>query len=169
MYSLNVPLPGAVERLASELYPRLAAFDRVRERRSLTLKRFEDANGAASPAHLRERIRPVLSGAPAVEARIVGVDRFEEPVRGPGPVVYLVVESPGLRRLHRRLVGAFGAVPELEGDAYVPHVTLARGGSGEAAAELAALDVDPIEWTVSELELWSAEYREAVGSVSLPA
>lgn len=166
MYSLNVPLPGAVERLAADLLPRLAAFDRVRERRSLTLKRFEDD---ASPARLRERLRPALADAPAVEARVGGIGVFERPVRGPGPVVYLAVESPGLHRLHRRLVGAFGAVPELEGDDYTPHITLARGGSNEAVAELAAVDVDPIAWTVSELELWSAEYREAVGSVRLPA
>ncbi|MFB6302819.1 MAG: 2'-5' RNA ligase family protein [Haloferacaceae archaeon] len=161
MDSLNAPVPGAVERLASDLAPVLAPFDRQRERKSLVCKRFE--------AYVdRADVREALAGAPAVEARVTGVDYFARPLRGPGPVVYLAVESPGLRRIHDRLVDRFGAIPGLEGDEYVPHVTLARGGDEAAAERAAARDVDPVTWTISRLDAWDVEYGERVGSISLP-
>ncbi|MFB6157991.1 MAG: 2'-5' RNA ligase family protein [Haloferacaceae archaeon] len=162
MDSLNAPAPGAARRLAADLAPALAAFDRRRDRPSLVVKRFEDRVD-------RVAVREALAGAPAVEARIAGVDYFERPERGPGPVVYLAVESPGLRRLHRRLVDRFGAIPGLEGEAYVPHVTLARGGPVDAAERLATREVDPVTWTVSRLDCWDAEHGERVGSITLPA
>lgn len=165
MYSLNVPVPGRVKRLAADLRPRLAAFDRVRERHTLVVKRFESGDYD----RVRERVRPVLAGTPAFEARVARINRFERPVRGPGPVVYLAVESPGLVALHGRLVGEFGAIPALEGDEYTPHVTLARDGGGDAASDLAALDTDPIEWTVSELAFWDGTHNEVAGRISLPA
>ncbi|MFB6079625.1 MAG: 2'-5' RNA ligase family protein [Haloferacaceae archaeon] len=162
MDSLNAPVPGAVRRLAGDLAPVLAAFDRVRERPGLVCKRF--------PGHVdRVDVREALAGAPAVEAHVTGVDYFERPVRGPGPVVYLAVESPGLFRIHRRLVDRFGAVPDLEGDDYTPHVTLARGGDRVAAERAAARDVEPVRWTVSRLDAWDADHRETVGSIRLPA
>jgi 2'-5' RNA ligase len=168
VYSLNVPVPPAVERLAADLSPKLVAFDRIRDRHTLVCKRFEADE--AEYDHLRERLRVALSPTPAFEARITGIDAFETPTHGPGPVVYLAVESSGLHDLHRRLVAAFGAVDgDLEGEAYVPHVTLARGGGGTSAIErLRAVDVDPITWTVSELHLWSRARREAAWTVSLP-
>jgi hypothetical protein len=158
--SLNVPVPGRVRRLAADRRPALAAFDRVRDRHSLVCKRFESPpDRAALDATLRD--------APAFEAAVTAVDYFEAPVRGPGPVVYLAVESPGLRALHRRLVERFGAVPGLEGEAYVPHVTLARGGSVAAADRLAG-PVERVEWTVSALRAWDDERREALRSIPLP-
>lgn len=160
--SLNVPVPGAVRRLATDLLPELSAFDRVRDRPGLVCKRFE---GRVD----RVAVREALAGAPAFEARVVGVDYFERPARGPGPVVYLDVESPGLDRVHRRLVERFDPVPGLEGDDYVPHVTLARGGDTAAAERLADRSVESVAWTVSRLDCWDAELREAVGSVELPA
>jgi len=167
VYSLNVPVPGAVERLAADLHPRLTAFDRVRDRHSLVCKRFEADEGDYD--RLRERLRVALSPTPAFEARVTGIDAFETPTHGPGPVVYLAVESPGLHDLHRRLVDAFGAVhEELEGETYVPHVTLARGDGRDALDALRALNVDPITWTVSELHLWSRARRETAWRVSLP-
>lgn len=162
MDSLNVPVPGEVRRLAADLAPALAAFDRVRERHTLVCKRLEDRVD-------RVAVREALAGAPAVEARISGIDRFERPERGPGPVVYLAVESSGLHRLHRRLVERFGRVPGLEGDEYVPHVTLARGGDPAAVERLITRDVEPVTWTVSRLDCWDAERREPVGSIDLPA
>jgi len=165
VYSLNVPVPGSVRRLANDLAPRLTAFDRVRDRHSLVVKRFE---GERDHHALRERLRTVLRGAPAFELRIAGVDAFETPLRGPGPVVYLAVESPGLRALHERLVEAFGAVEDLEGDEYVPHVTLARGGDVDDPAAVVG-DVEPVTWTASSLDLWDAQYRETVASIPLPA
>lgn len=167
MYSLNVPVPSTVERLAADLHPQLLSLDRIRERHGLVCKRFEADEGDYH--RLRERLRVALSPAPAFEARVTGLDAFETPTHGPGPVVYLVVESPGLHDLHRRLVEAFGAVDDdLEGAGYVPHVTLARGGDAAALDGLRNLDIDPITWTVSELHLWSRARRETLWRVSLP-
>ncbi|MFB6123082.1 MAG: 2'-5' RNA ligase family protein [Haloferacaceae archaeon] len=164
MYSLNVPVPGEVSKWASAHYPELSAFERVRERHSLTLKRF----GSMERARLRERLAHVLSPAPAFEVRITGIDHFARPVSGPGPVLYFAVESPGLLRLHHRLVEAFGAIETLEGDDYTPHVTLARGGRVADAERLAGMDVEPITWTASGLDLWDTEYRETVARIPLP-
>jgi 2'-5' RNA ligase len=173
VFSLNVPVPGDVSRIASDLHPLLvsAGVDRFRDRHSLVVKRFEgDKGDENSLPRLRERLRTVLRGEPAFEARIVGVDTFEHPSRGPGPVVYLAVESPGLVALHERLVDAFGTVAGLEGDDYTPHVTLGRGGSfdGDALASLSDR-VEPVAWTVSELAVYDSRYRETVSRLSLPA
>jgi 2'-5' RNA ligase len=170
VYSVNAPVSGDVERLASELFPKLTAFDSVRERHSLLVKRLSDLEAARiGPDRLAERLRPVLRGTPAFEARISEIDYFTDPPRGPGPVVYLAVESPQLRRLHLRLVDEFGAVDDLEGESYVHHVTLARGGSVDAAARLADTEIEPITWTISELLLWNPEFREVARRISLPA
>jgi 2'-5' RNA ligase len=165
VYSLNVPVPGEVERLAAELHPRLLAFDRIRDRRTLVCKRFE---GERSLARLRERLREPLAGAPAFEVRVAGIDYFETPARGPGPVVYLAVESPGLLALHDRLCDAFGAIEGIEGDDYVPHVTLARGGSLDAATDLRTLEIEPVTWTASSVTLWNAKFRESAATIRLP-
>ncbi|WP_224448238.1 2'-5' RNA ligase family protein [Haloprofundus salilacus] len=162
-YSLNVLVPGTVERLATELYPRLTAFDRIRDRHTLVVKRFENR----SYDRLRETLRTPLANEPPFEVRVTGIDAFETPVRGDGPVVYLTVESPGLLALHERLVDRFGAIEGLEGDEYVPHVTLARGGSPSAVEVLRDAELDPVMWTVSELCVWSAEYREVAGTIPL--
>jgi 2'-5' RNA ligase len=173
VFSLNVPVPGTVARVASDLHPLLvsAGVDRVRDRHSLVVKRFEgDGWDENSLPRLRERLRTVLRGEPAFEARIVEADTFEHPLRGPGPVVYLAVESPGLVALHDRLVDAFGAVVGLEGDDYTPHVTLGRGGSFDADALATLSDrVDPVTWTVSELAVYDSRHRETVSRLSLPA
>ena len=111
-------------------------------------------------------VRPLLRGVGPFELSVTGVDYFETPPRGSGPVVYLVVESPGLRRLHESLVDAFGGVEGLEGDGYVPHVTLARGGRIEDAERLAG-PVDSVTWTASRLDVWSGEFREVVSRIAL--
>ena len=163
MYSLNVPVPGSVARVAADLHPQLVAFETVRDRHTLVAKRFE----AADRNRLRERLRDALRDTSPFEVRTTGVDYFERAAAGRSPVVYLAVESPGLESLHDRLVRAFGAADGVEGDDYVPHVTLARGGSVADAERLTEVSVDPASWTVSELDLWSAEYREAVESIRL--
>ncbi len=174
MFSLNVPVPGVVSREASALRPALsgAGVTRFRDRHSLVVKRFEDVGGERRVAlpRLRERLRTVLRGQPTFETRVTGVDVFDDPPRGPGPVVYLAVESPGLFELHERLVDAFGAIEGLEGDDYTPHVTLGRGGTfdAETLADLSAR-VDPVTWTVSELVVYDATSRETAARVSLPA
>ena len=164
---LNVPVPGRVSAIASDLRPVLAPFDRVRERHTLVVKRL----GEAEPAGLEKRVRRALAGTPAFEARVAGIGTFREPVAGPGPVVYLGVESPGLVRLHRQLCEAFGTVPGIEREDYVPHVTLARGGGAEAeeaVERLVETEVEPVTWTVGELVFWDARYDEVTGRVSLP-
>jgi 2'-5' RNA ligase len=171
VFSLNVPVPPSVERLAADLRPSLTRFDTVRDRHTLVAKRFDaDADPElASLPRLRERLRETLRDAPAFETRTDGLGVFERPVRGPGPVVYLRVESPGLHALHERLCDAFGAVPGLEGEAYVPHVTLARGGSRLDVDSLLDRPVDDVQWSVSELHVWDSRYRERVASIPLPA
>ena len=191
MFSLNVPLPPAVERLATDLHPKLSGFDRVRERRTLVCKRFgaEDVRsgerdggegrgggeGRDAPPReealrrLRERLRRPLAGVDPFEVTVTDVDVFDAPRSGSRPVVYLMVESDGLVRLHRRLCAAFGAVEGIEGDDYVPHITLARGGNPEpgVVADLVDADFDPIRWRVHALDVWDPEFREVAASVEL--
>ncbi len=174
VFSLNVPVPGAIARLASDLYPQLVAFDSQREQFTLVVKRFDDTTlEAGSPDHqlstLRKQLPTVLAGTPAFEARVAAIDYFAEPTRGTPPVVYLPVEAPGIRTLHEQLIDEYGAIDGLEGDDYVPHITLARGGSTADADRVAQQAIEPISWTVSELLLWDSRYREAVSRYSLPA
>jgi len=172
VFSLNVPVPGRVRRLAGDLHPDLARFDRIRERHSLLAKRFDTAldDDADSLPRLRERLRPLLRrhGAGGIDLRVTGLDHFETPPRGPGPVVYLTVESPDLHALHRRLCDAFGAVDGMEADDYVPHVTLARGGTVADADDLAERrSIDPVAWTAGELLIRDSRYREDAARLPL--
>lgn len=164
MYSLNAPVPGRVQRLVDDLQPALVPFDRRRERPAIVVKRLGDGR----PDAIAERLRVAMTGTPTVEALISGVDYFDRPTNGPGPVVFLDVESPGLHRIHRSLVEAFDPVDGIEGADYRPHLTLARGGDVDDARRLADRDVDPISWTVSELQFWDARLNEAVRHLSLP-
>ncbi|GAB3678721.1 2'-5' RNA ligase family protein [Halopiger thermotolerans] len=166
MYSVNVPVPGRVRQLADELHPDLIGFETIRETHSCLLKRLGEADHVAQ---LQHRAHRALEGAPAVEARITGIDYFEEPPLGSAPVVYLAVESPGLESLHADLAETFDAVDGLEGTDYVPHVTLARGGDAETARRLADREIEPVSWTVTELEFWDGIYKLPVSRVSLPS
>ena len=167
MFSLNVPVPGRVRRLAGELRPHLGAFDSIRDRHTLVAKRLDDTVEGGR-ARVEGRARQALADAPAFEARVTGIDFFAEPTAGTAPVVYFDVESPGLYRVHKRLVDVFGTLDGVEGSEYTPHVTLARGGPMEAAERLANRTFDPVTWTVSELRFFDVRYREWVGKVSLP-
>lgn len=165
MYGLNAPVPGSVSRIASALHPELAGFDNIRERHSLLVKRLVDDN---SVPRLQQRAREALAGAPPFEARVERLGLFEEPPSGSAPVIYLAVESPGLRRIHERLAEEFEPVEGLEGDSYTPHVTLARGGDWETAQRLDGREIDPVTWTVSTLDFWDPTYNVTVGNFSLP-
>ncbi|MFC7133096.1 MULTISPECIES: 2'-5' RNA ligase family protein [Salinibaculum] len=169
MYSLNVPVPSEVSALAADLARDLpGARARTRGEHTLVAKRLGTGDRAAFQ-RLSARARDALTGAPAFAARVSGVDYFADPATGAAPVVYLAVESPGLRDFHERLCEQFDPVDGIEGDDYAPHVTIARGGSVDAAERLAVRDVDPVEWTVSELVFWDAERSQPAGTVSLPA
>ena len=166
MYSLNAPVPGRVSAIADDLFPQLSAFENVREDHSLLVKRLADDESYERVANV---VRSTLVGAPAFEVAVTGIDVFDAPPTGTAPVVYLTVESPGLRQLHARLVDALGAVEHLEGDAYVPHVTLARDGPIDDARRLADCEIEPVTWTVTELHLADAHREHVLGTVSLPA
>ncbi|WP_306055096.1 2'-5' RNA ligase family protein [Natronococcus wangiae] len=166
MYSVNVPVPGRVREVADALYPELIGFETVREDHSCLLKRLGDADHVTQ---LQHRTHRALEGAPAVEARVTGIDYFAEPPLGSAPVVYLAVESPGLEQLHDTLTETFGVVEGLEGGDYVPHVTLARGGDEATAKRLADREIDSVGWTISELEFWDGTYKLPVSRVSLPS
>ncbi|KAA9399436.1 2'-5' RNA ligase family protein [Haloarcula sp. CBA1130] len=169
MYSINVPLPSAVTSLAADLASELPlAQRRGRGEHTLVAKRLGDGDHAAY-ARLETQGREALRGQPAFEARITGAEQFETAVTGPSPVVYLAVESPGLVDLHEQLCERFDPVENMEGDEYVPHVTVARGGDRDAAARLVERDIDPIRWTVDELSFYDADRQQPVSRVSLPA
>jgi 2'-5' RNA ligase len=169
VYSLNVPLPSDVSALATELARQLSrARPRQRGDHTLVAKRLGTGDRGVFQRR-RARVREVLAGAPAFDARIAGVDCFETPPTGAAPVAYLTVESPGLEALHARLCERFDPVEGIEGEEYRPHVTIARGGDIDAAKRLTRRDVDPIEWTVSELYFFDADRGQQAGSLSLPA
>jgi 2'-5' RNA ligase len=166
MFSLNAPVPGDVSRIAGDLRGQLLGFESIRDDHTLVVKRLGDPESFHA---LERRVRRALSGTPAMEARVSAVGVFEDPPRGSAPVVYLAVESPGLDRLHRRLVEEFGAVEGLEGEDYAMHVTLARGGDEETARRLADREVDPVTWTVSELQIYDATRSVPAARIALPA
>jgi len=194
VFSLNVPLPPAVGDLAADLHPKLSGFDRVRDRHTLVCKRLgvEDVpdrvaggarSGRADPdpggeptppkpealAALREDLRPLLSGTDPFDVAVTGVDVFDSPASGSRPVVYLAVESDVLVRLHQRLCAAYGAIEGIEGEEFVPHVTLARGGNPEpgVVADLVGAEIDPIRWRVHALDLYDPEFREVAATIEL--
>jgi len=169
VYSVGVPLPPAVRDLVRDFRPLLTGFERVRETRDTTLvaKRLDAADRREYLRAAREA-KAALRGAPAFEARIADIGVFETPARGPGPLVYLAVESPGLERVHRQLAADLGAVEGIEGDDYVPHVTLARDGDARALERVRGHDFEPVTWTVEELEFYDARHGERIDAVSLP-
>lgn len=161
MYSLNVPVPAGVARLAAGLAANCRTAD-VRTRHTLVVKRL----GESADPRLAARARDALADTAPFEARVAGVGSFEQPASGTAPVVYLAIESPGLEAVHDRLCEVFDPVPDIEGPSYVPHVTVARGGDARVVLDA---DVEPVAWTVDRLVLWDGTYREPVESVSLPA
>ncbi|WP_436933960.1 2'-5' RNA ligase family protein [Halovenus marina] len=169
MYSLNVPVPANVAALAGDIARELpGARERERGEHTLGVKRL-GGDGVEEYNRLEARVRELLVGQPAFEIRITDLSYFPEAITGPTPVIYLAVESPELRRLHLRLAEVFDPIEGIEGEGYTPHVTVARGGSTERAKAVTDRDIDPIEWTVTELCFWDARHSETVSTVSLPA
>ena len=197
MFSLNVPTPPALGRLAVDLHSKRSGFDRVRERHTLVCKRLgvedvpdsgagagrTDRSGppndapvddptldrSAALAALCDDLRPLLSETGPFDVAVTGVDVFDAPASGSRPVVYFAVESDGLERLHQRLCDAYGAIEGIEGDDYVPHVTIARGGDPEpgVVADLVAAEFDPIRWRVHALDVYDPEFREVAATIDL--
>lgn len=183
MFSLNVPLPPAVDRIGQTLASASASFGRPRTRHTLVCKRFSSgdvpdaADSAKTPSPPREAaldrlcvaLRSSLAPIDPVELALIGVDAFETPASGAGPVVYLAVASPSLLQLHRRLCAAFGVVDDIEGDAYVPHVTLARGTDPATVRDALAVDLEttPIRWHADALTVYDAQFREVAATLAL--
>ena len=169
VYSLNVPVPSAVGRLAGEVARDLPrAVERPRGEHTLVVKRL--GTGGYDAYHAVEaRVREELIGQPPFAVRVTGIDLFEEATSGTSPVVYLAVESPGLLALHETLCERFGAIEGIEGDDSTPHVTVARGGSLDAAKRVCEREVEPVEWTVDALSFLDADRGTEAGRVSLPA
>ncbi len=167
LLSLNAPVPGAVAAAADDLSPVLLPFDRVREDHTFVVKRL---GTDGDPYHLRERLRTALRGTPPVRARLDGLDAFRDPPSGPGPVLYLAVESPGIVSIHETLAETFGAIPDLGGEDYTPHVTVARGGdvSRETLDRLRERAVPSVTWTVDSLHVYDASYDTVAAELSLP-
>lgn len=160
VYSCNVPVPTEVSRLARGLATE--TFEATpRDRHTLLAKRL----GEDGPGVLAREVRELIAGLPPFSARVTGVDAFYNPPMGSAPVAYLIVESPGLYRLHEMLCERFDPVPQLEGNEYSPHVTVARGGDAD---RLVGREVE-FEWTVDSVFVWSADYGERIERISLPA
>jgi 2'-5' RNA ligase len=168
MYSLTVPVPGRVAALASDIARELpAAHARSRGEHSLCVKRLDGTGTNGGYSRLEARSREMLAEQGSFEVSVTGVDCFERPAVGSGPVVYLVVESPELRRLHERLAVVFPPIEGVEGPEYTPHVTVSRGGSRRGVERVTDRTVEPITWTVSELVFWDATSHRSVSTVSL--
>lgn len=168
MYSLNAPVPSAIARLALDLAEDLpGARPRARSDHSLLVKRLGTGEDGRAH-HLVSRAREALAGAAPFDVVVTGVDCFEEPQTGTGPVTYLAVESPALTSLHRDLCAVFEPLAHLEGDAYVPHVTIARGGDLAAARRLSEREIAPLAFVVDDLLLWDARREVAAARFSLP-
>lgn len=169
MYSLNVPVPGHVARVASDIARNLpAAHARTRGEHTLGVKRLR-TDGDVAYSRLEAKVRDLLVGQPTFELSVTDVDYFEHPPTGTAPVVHLTVESPGLVALHEQLADAFEPLDDIEGDGYNPHVTIARGGRLETAKRVCEREIEPVTWTASELIFWDAKHRQPVSSLSLPA
>ena len=169
MYSLNVPVPGAVAERAWELRRSLTGLSVLRDDHTFVIKRLEARTSGAFAAEERA-IRSTIAGTPPFEAQVTGIETFDHPPTGPAPVIYLAVDCPAVETLHQLLVDAFGTVTAVEGTDYVPHITLGRGIDDPAAVEaLTTASFDPVTWTVNRLCFWDARREVEIGSVALPA
>lgn len=169
MYSLNAPVPTDVARLAGRLADELpGARARTRDEHTLLVKRLGDPD-AREFDPLVARVRETIAGTDPIPVTISGVEYFADPETGTGPVVYLAVESHGLVALHGRLCEAFDPVAHLEGEEYVPHVTIARGGDPALAERLTDREIEPVSFEVRELTVWDAERSLSTTRFSLPA
>jgi 2'-5' RNA ligase len=168
VFSVNVPVPGRVRRVASDLHRHLVAFEHRPDDHTLLVKRLE-ASTPSERHRVERRVREALRGLAPFDVHVTGVDYFEQATSGTSPVVYLTVDSPGLREAHERLVSELGAFDGLGGEDYVPHITIARDGPFDAAERVAGVDVDPVTWTVDRLEFYDAHLEAPAGEIRLPA
>lgn len=162
MYSLNTESPEEVTAIVDQFDDLLSSFERIRDDRTVLIKRFHRKSPRALEKLADDLGRRLAYWAP-IQARIEGFDVFVDPPAGRGPVVYLTVRSPGLIELHRELADAYGTVIDsIEGEHYVPHITLARGGERTDIRPLTKASVEPVDWSIDELTLWDGRYSQPV-------
>lgn len=118
---------------------------------------------------LQKQLSAVCADTSPFWVRLTGIATFEPAVGAEEIVVYLAVESSELVRLHRRLCRVVAPVGGIEGDEYVPHVTLARGDAPNRAVidRLCEAEIEPVRWRVDSLDLYDAAFREVARRVEL--
>lgn len=168
VYSLNAAIPAAAIEQRDELLEHLESFETVRDPLTLVIKRFGTPDSTALSS-LERSLGEVLNEWGPMRAEIDGIDLFMDPPSGPSPVIYLGVSSHGLEALHRDLVDRFGVVdPAIEGENYIPHITIARGGPRVAIDELRDISLETHQWTIETVMLWSSRHDKPVKQFSLP-
>ena len=155
-------MPQNVVRLVGEVTPRLKGWEEVCEEPTLVIKRFErkDLDG-----HMESEIKFLLENVEPFNVKIGNLKKFDVAVRGSSPVLYLEIKSPGMKALHETLVSAFGCVKGIEGENYIPHITLARGG-GKEDINFSVLP-GSTQWTAKMLEFWDRDKRRKKNKIIL--
>ena len=162
MWSLNVSMPQNIVRAIREVALGASGWEEICEDPTLVIKRFEKVDVSG---HVESEIKLLLESVEPFDIEIGNLERFDVAERGSSPVLYLEVKSPGMKALHEILVDVFGSVKGVEGENYIPHITIARGGG--------VRDVDfsgfsgPTIWTAETLEFWNRDKRKKKNKVIL--
>ncbi|HIJ12598.1 MAG TPA: 2'-5' RNA ligase family protein [Halobacteriales archaeon] len=162
MWSLNVSIPQGIVRAIGEITPVLGRGEGIVEEPTLVIKRFEkeDLDG-----HIESEIKFLLENVEPFIVEIGNLEMFEVADRGTSPVRYIEVKSIGIKVLHETLVSVFGCVKGVEGENYIPHITIARG-SGAKNLDFSDFS-GPIQWTANTLEFWDRDKRKRKNKVIL--
>lgn len=163
MYSLNVPLPGAVYRVLQSFKPVLG--DDTRDDPTLVLKRLDTTSMDATV--IEKRVRHTLQSTAPFDVDITAVDTFDSPTTGTGTVLYLAIDSPPLHRIHDRLCDIVDPDPAVEGPNYTPHITIGRTTDADRIDTVSARDITPVSWTVTTLEFYDASTDTIHGQIAL--
>ena len=167
VYSLNVAIPGEIHALTERLRPQLLTCDTIRDTKTLVVKRFP-ATDRDELTRAQKKTRDALRGTDPFRIRVTGVEQFEIPASGDGPVLFLAIDSPALEAIHDRLVTVFDAAPGIEGEDYRPHITIARGGDPEVVEDILQTEIEPLSVAVNRLIYWDAQRNLPTGELRLP-
>ncbi len=162
MWSLNVSIPQGIVRAIEEMAPVSRGWEEIVEEPTLVIKRFEkeDLDG-----HIESEIKFLLENVEPFTVEIGNLEMFEVADRGTSPVLYIEVKSIGMKLIHETLVSVFGCVKGVEGENYIPHITIARG-SGVKNIDFSDFS-GPTWWTAKTLEFWDGDKRKKKNQVML--
>ncbi len=162
VWSLNVSIPQNIVRAIGEVTSELGQGGEVNEELTLVIKRFEkrDLDG-----HLESEIKILLENVEPFVVEIGNLKMFDVADRGTSPVLYLEVKSRGIKLLHETLVSSFGCVEGVEGENYIPHITIARG-DGVRGVDFSDFSCST-RWTAEILEFWDRNKRKKKNKVIL--